>query len=180
RAFEHIDKPICIVPMDWVYTAGRVFHGDHQAFFARNVWQVFRHEVGYLSLLCQQRAGHETCECQNRFRELHKSSFRFMDAFNASGTCTDCAVTRSAAPVPVRYAANLRVGGLLAGHVTRTYCMPVGRSVSGTSDDPASFSIPGRIACSMAIADFLVMTRISQCCLGQPVQPTRPLFSSCC
>src|SRR6516225_7581119 len=65
RALEHIDKPIRIVSMDWIDVAWRIFHGNHHALFARKVWKVFRHEVGYLSLLSQQRAGHETCECQN-------------------------------------------------------------------------------------------------------------------
>src|SRR5262249_43175318 len=98
RAFEHIDKPICIVPMDWVYVAWRIFHGDHQTFFARKVWQVFRQKVGYLSLLCQQRAGHETCEYQNCFCERHKINLSLSRRhFNAS-VCIGryIAATRSA------------------------------------------------------------------------------------
>ena len=53
-----------------------------QTFFAGKVGQVLREELGYLSLLCQQRAGHETCQRQNQFWEFHKLSFRSIDAIS--------------------------------------------------------------------------------------------------
>jgi hypothetical protein len=49
---------------------------DHLTFFARKACQVFRQELRYLSLLCYQRAGHETCQRQNYFCERHKLTFR--------------------------------------------------------------------------------------------------------
>jgi hypothetical protein len=68
--------------MYWVRTARRIFHGDHQTFFARTLCQVFRQELRYLSLLCYQRGGHETCQHQKYFRELHKLTFRLTDAIS--------------------------------------------------------------------------------------------------
>jgi hypothetical protein len=67
-----VNKPMCIVAMYWVGTARRILHGDHQTFFARKVCQVFREELRYLRLLCDQRAGQETRQRQNYCCERHR------------------------------------------------------------------------------------------------------------
>src|SRR2546423_14321429 len=68
-----------------------------------------------------RRSMSETCQRQNQFCECHKLTFRLIDAIQ----CFVCfgrhsAVTRSAARVPVRHAANLRCGGRPVGHATHT------------------------------------------------------------
>jgi hypothetical protein len=70
------------------------------------------------------------------------------------------AVMRSGARVPVRRAASLPSGDLLAGYGTRTDCRPVGQShrVLGTSDDRCSFLHHSGRGCSMAISDSRLMT----------------------
>jgi hypothetical protein len=45
---------------------------DHQPLFVGEVWQVSRHELRYLSLLCHEYARHETYKCQNYFCERHE------------------------------------------------------------------------------------------------------------
>src|SRR5262249_44530383 len=129
-----------VVTMDWIYIPWRIFNGDHQTFFAGKVWQVFRHKVGYLRLLCQQRAGHHTCEYKNCFCELHRSSFRVMTHSTRRVFAQWFPLRRSAARVLVRQSANLPVRGPLAGHVTGTDNRPGGRSPRGsaTCDDPCS------------------------------------------
>ena len=44
-AFQHIQKGVCIMAMDLVYTAGWILHGDHQTFFAGNQLCGFRLET---------------------------------------------------------------------------------------------------------------------------------------
>jgi hypothetical protein len=75
-----------IVAMDGVGTARGIFHDDHQTFLARKVRQVFRKELGYLSLLRYQRAGHETRQRQNQFCECHKLTFS-LDRHNFNASC---------------------------------------------------------------------------------------------
>src|SRR6266480_3297400 len=50
RAFQHINKPMCVVAMYWVRAARRILNHEHQTFLARKVRQVFRHELRQLSL----------------------------------------------------------------------------------------------------------------------------------
>src|SRR6185312_12276887 len=71
--------------MYWVRTARRIFDRDHQDFFARKVCHVFRHQLCDLSLLCYQRASHETRQRQNYFCERHKMNLSLdRRHFNAS------------------------------------------------------------------------------------------------
>src|SRR4030095_41401 len=45
RAFQHINKSMCVVAMYWVGAAGRILNQEHQTFLPRKVRQVFRHEL---------------------------------------------------------------------------------------------------------------------------------------
>src|SRR5439155_26475353 len=52
RAFQHINKPICIVARGYaVRTAWRVLYCKHETFLARDVREVFRQDLGHLRLV---------------------------------------------------------------------------------------------------------------------------------
>jgi len=82
RGLHRRSDPVSESLLFRVCTARRIFHGDHQTLFAWKVCQVVRKELRYLSLLCYQRAGHETCQRQNQFCECHKLTFRLIDAIS--------------------------------------------------------------------------------------------------
>jgi len=90
RAFQHINKIIGIVAMYWVRTAGRIFHADHQTFFARKAGQGLRQQLRYLSLL-----------------------FHFTDAISMRCVCWS-----SPLRVVPHEPADLRCRGRQAGHAT--------------------------------------------------------------
>src|SRR4030095_7265604 len=58
RAFQHINKSMCVVAMYWVRAARRILNQEHQTFLPRKVRQVFRHELRQLRLLWFRRGGH--------------------------------------------------------------------------------------------------------------------------
>src|SRR5262249_23152254 len=64
RAFQHVDKRMCIVAMYRVRAAGRMLHCDHQTFLVGKVRQVFRQELRHLRLLSHERASYETYQHQ--------------------------------------------------------------------------------------------------------------------
>src|SRR5215471_8796149 len=89
---------MCVVPVDRVRTARRVLHGDHHTFFTRKVWQVFGHELRYLSFRCglclllylcclgaRHQPDHEDpaeqhkCQRHNAFHGPHTSTLRLSD-----------------------------------------------------------------------------------------------------
>src|SRR5215472_5556848 len=80
RAFQHINKRIGVVPMYFVRMSRWIFHRDHHTFFAGTLCKVFGDELHYLSLLCYQRGGHETCQQQYYFCERHTLILRLTDA----------------------------------------------------------------------------------------------------
>src|SRR5215472_18645295 len=71
RAFQHVDKRMCIVAMHRVRAAGWVLDCDHQAFLVGKVRQVFRQELlhpglllRHFRLLSHERASYETYQHQ--------------------------------------------------------------------------------------------------------------------
>ena len=62
--------------MDWVLTARRILHGEHDTFLAGKLGEVFRQERRDLGLLGIQREGHKTYEDQNQFCNRHDQTFR--------------------------------------------------------------------------------------------------------
>src|SRR5437762_4985010 len=58
RAFQHINKSMCVVAMYWVRAARRILNQEHQTFLPRKVRQVFRQELRQLRPLGFRRGGH--------------------------------------------------------------------------------------------------------------------------
>src|SRR5580765_6259713 len=58
RAFQHINKSMCVVAMYWVRAARRILNQEHQTFLSRKVRQVFRHELLQLRFLGFRRGSH--------------------------------------------------------------------------------------------------------------------------
>src|SRR6478752_7449822 len=51
RAFEDINKPMRVVPMDWVLTAWRILDQEHETFLAWKIRHIFREELSHLCFL---------------------------------------------------------------------------------------------------------------------------------
>src|SRR5438552_7976132 len=65
RAFQHINKRMCIVAMYGIGTARRVLYCKHETFLARDVVEVFRQDLRHLRLVGHERARCEKCQHQN-------------------------------------------------------------------------------------------------------------------
>src|SRR5262249_32103025 len=70
--FQDVDEPMRIVPVDWIGSAGGIFHDKHQSLLARALLEVLRKEGCDFGFLSNSGVDHQTCQNQQQYFAFHK------------------------------------------------------------------------------------------------------------